>query len=189
MTLPVHVIRSARRRRTVSARLVGGRLEVRVPAGLDPAEEQRLVEGLRQRMERRARRPDLGDGGAALRRRADELDRRYFAGRARPASVEYVPNQERRFGSCSVASRRIRLSHRLTDVPAWVRDYVLVHELAHLLEPGHSPAFWRLVNRYPLAERARGYLMALGLEPQEPEEPQEPAAGPRGKGGVPPAPG
>ena len=62
-------------------------------------------------------------------------------------------------------SRRLRLSHRLAAFPEWVRDYVLVHELAHLQEPNHSPAFWRLVHRYPLAERARGYLMASGLEP------------------------
>lgn len=179
MTLPVHVIRSAQRRRTVSARLVGGRLEVRVPAGLDPAEEQRLIEGMRQRMERRTVRADLEEDSVALRRRADELDRRYFAGKARAASVEYVPNQEHRFGSCSVATRRIRLSHRLASVPGWVRDYVLVHELAHLLEPGHSAAFWRLVGRYPLTERARGYLMALGLEPAEPPEiPREGAPAP-----------
>ncbi len=143
---------------------------MRVPAGLDPAEEQRLVEGMRRRMERRTVRAGLEEDGVALRRRADELDRRYFAGKARAASVEYVPNQEHRFGSCSVATRRIRISHRLAGVPGWVRDYVLVHELAHLLEPGHSAAFWRLVGRYPLTERARGYLMALGLEPAEPPE-------------------
>lgn len=186
MTLPVHVIRSARRRRTISARLVGGRLEVRVPAGLDPAEEQRLVEGMRRRMERRSVRAGLEEDNVALRRRADELDRRYFAGKARAACVEYVPNQEHRFGSCSVATRRIRLSHRLASVPGWVRDYVLVHELAHLLEPGHSAAFWRLVGRYPLTERARGYLMALGLEPAAPPETPPEGAPPAG---IPAAPG
>ena len=49
-------------------------------------------------------------------------------------------------------------------MPAWVRDYVVMHELAHLLVAGHGPRFWELVNRYPLTERARGYLMAVGLE-------------------------
>ncbi|MGI8913207.1 MAG: M48 metallopeptidase family protein, partial [Chloroflexota bacterium] len=63
----------------------------------------------------------------------------------------------------------IRLSDRLAQVPDWVRDYVIVHELAHLLRADHSPAFWRLVQRYKLAERARGYLMALGLERGEGE--------------------
>jgi predicted metal-dependent hydrolase len=52
----------------------------------------------------------------------------------------------------------IRLSSRLQALPGWVVDYVLVHELAHLLEPGHGPAFHRLVERYPRAERAEGFL-------------------------------
>ncbi len=43
-------------------------------------------------------------------------------------------------------------------MPDWVVDYVLLHELAHLVEPTHSSSFWALVDRYPQAERARGYL-------------------------------
>ena len=54
-------------------------------------------------------------------------------------------------------------------MPGWVVDYVLVHELAHLLEAGHTPAFWAWVDRYPQAEKAKGYLegysAAARLEP------------------------
>ena len=72
--------------------------------------------------------------------------------------MRWVDNQEQRWGSCTPASGSIRLSHRLQGMPAWVIDYVLLHELAHLLERTHAPAFWRMVDRYPKAERAKGFL-------------------------------
>lgn len=63
------------------------------------------------------------------------------------------------------------MSDRLREMPDWVVDYVLVHELAHLLEPNHSPRFWAWVDRYPRAERAKGYLegvvAAAGLSLEE----------------------
>ena len=68
----------------------------------------------------------------------------------------------------------IRLSHRLQAMPAWVVDYVLVHELAHLLEPAHGPGFRRLVEGYPRAERAEGFLegflVGTGADPAAPAE-------------------
>lgn len=96
--------------------------------------------------------------------RAQSLNKRYFEGRLPLQSVRYVSNQKKRFGSCSSLDGSIRISDRLTHVPDWVLDYVLVHEMAHLLEPNHSPRFWKLVHRYPRAERAIGFLMALGME-------------------------
>jgi predicted metal-dependent hydrolase len=84
---------------------------------------------------------------------------------ARPAQISWSDNQEWRWGSCTPASRSIRISSRLAKEPGWVLDYVIVHELAHLDVPRHDAAFWALVSRYPLAERARGFLIARGLEP------------------------
>ena len=102
-----------------------------------------------------------------LEARARALNRKYFGGKLRWRSIRWVTNQNKRYGSCTPTTGEIRISHRLGKVPAWVLDYVLVHELAHLLEPNHGARFWKLVNRYPLTERARGYLMALGLEEED----------------------
>jgi predicted metal-dependent hydrolase len=95
---------------------------------------------------------------AVLQRRAQELSSSYLGGRARPVSVRWVATMRTRWASCTPADGTIRMSRRLQELPPWVQDYVLVHELAHLLVPGHGPRFWALVAQYPRAERARGYL-------------------------------
>jgi predicted metal-dependent hydrolase len=46
--------------------------------------------------------------------------------------------------------------------PQWVIDAVVVHELAHLVVRAHNPEFYELCNRYPLTERAKGFLIAKG---------------------------
>jgi len=109
------------------------------------------------RSEPRAR-PPVKTSDAALLARCGVLSERYFRGRAAPASVRWVPPMRTRWASCTPMDRTIRVSERLRDVPAWVLDYVLVHELAHLLVPGHGEDFWALVRTYPRTERAIGYL-------------------------------
>ena len=172
----VDVVRSARRKRTVSARLLGSRLEVRIPATMSVGQEREVVERFVQRFQARAKQRNNRDS-AALARRAEALNQRYFGGRLRITSIGYVTNQKRRFGSCSVDTGRIRIADRVANLPAWVRDYVLMHELAHLVKPNHSPAFWRLLHRYPLTERARGYLMAIGIEALDESDPDEETLG------------
>ena len=159
---PVEVIRSVRRKKTVSAKLDGGTLVVRAPAGMTDAELEPIIKNLHRRMKKRATPLPVTD--AELEHRAKELNRQYFHGRLRWQSIRFVTNQNKRFGSCTPSQGTIRISHRLASMPDWVRDYVIVHELAHLQEANHGPRFWKLVNRYPLTERARGYLMAAGLE-------------------------
>ncbi len=164
---PVEVRRSPRRRRTVSAyRAEDGTVVVLLPARMSRAEEQEWVEAMIARVQRSERRRRPSDAG--LEKRAVQLSERYLEGLARPSSVRWVANQTQRWGSCTPADGSIRLSARLQGMPSWVVDYVLLHELAHLLESGHTPTFWRLVERYPKAERARGFLegvaVASGLE-------------------------
>ncbi len=155
----IEVRRSTRRRRTVSAYRSGDSVVVLLPARLAPAEEQRWVDTMVSRLERREARVRPGD--AALERRAIELSRRYLAGAATPASVRWTDRQNSRWGSCTPADRTIRISSRLRGVPTWVLDYVVVHELAHLLEASHDKRFWALVDRYPRAERAQGFLEGM----------------------------
>ena len=169
---PLRIVASRRRRRTVAARVVAGVLELHVPAWMSVAEREAWAERMRARIERQVRRARPSDD--QLTKRAEALNRRLFDGRLRWASVAYA-EQERRWGSCSSAAGVIRISSRAARLPAWVLDYLLVHELAHLEVAGHDRRFWELVNRYPLAERARGYLIALdhagaGDQPEEGEE-------------------
>jgi predicted metal-dependent hydrolase len=163
----VRVIRSPRRRSTITARLVenGTVLEVLAPAGISEAELAPAIEKLKVRALRHAKKRETADD-EDLARRAAELNRECFGGRLRCREIRYVTNQQHRFGSCTPATGTIRISHRVATLPGWVRDYVIVHELAHLAEANHGKRFWKLVERYPKTERARGYLMALGLAGQ-----------------------
>ena len=160
----VEVRRSPRRSRTVSAYREGGRTIVLLPDRLTRAEERRWVEHLLDRLEAQERRRRPSDG--QLLARARELSRRHLGGQVEPGSVCWVDNQGARWGSCTPADRSIRLSRRLQGMPPWVVDYVLVHELAHLLVPGHGRDFWRLVAAYPRTERARGYLEGISAAGQ-----------------------
>ncbi|WP_107416663.1 MULTISPECIES: M48 family metallopeptidase [unclassified Streptomyces] len=168
-TSAVEVRRSTRRRRTVSAYREGDRTIVLIPARMSEAEERRWVTVMLDRLAAQESRRLVGD--SELAGRAERLSDQYLDGRARPASVRWVTNQNTRWGSCPPAEGSIRLSHRLQGMPEYVVDYVLLHELAHLLVPGHGPRFWRLLESYPRTERARGYLegaVAAGRLPQPP---------------------
>jgi predicted metal-dependent hydrolase len=163
----VEVRRSKRRRRTVSAYRDGDRVVVMIPASLSRKEEAEWVETMLARLEKSEKRRKPSD--TDLMKRAADLNDRYLGGIATPDSVRWVENQQTRWGSCTPGDRTIRLSVRLQGMPSWVIDYVLVHELAHLLESGHDAAFWAWVDRFPQAERAKGYLIgwstAARLEP------------------------
>ena len=158
---PVDVRTSARRRKTSSAQWVNGRIVVSLPAHLKGKERDETVTWLVGRlMAKRHGVRALGD--EALMERAVALSDRYLGG-VRPASVRWVTNQQARWGSCSWHSKEIRLSHRLREVPEWVIDAVLVHEMAHLVHPDHSPAFHRLANHFPRHAEASLFLAGYGL--------------------------
>ena len=158
----VEIRRSSRRRRTVRAYREGDKTIVLMPAHLSKAEEDRHVRSLVERLDRREKRVRPSDD--ELMTRAQALSRTWLAGRAEPLTVRWVSNQNTRWGSCTSVDRSIRLSDRLKGMPEWVVDYVLLHELAHLIEPNHSKRFWALVEAYPQTERAKAFLEGVSWQ-------------------------
>ena len=158
----VEVRRSARRKRTVTAYRERDTIVVLIPQRTSKADERAYVDDLVGKLLAREARVRPPRGDAALATRATELASTILEpvlGYApEPGGVRWVTNQQHRWGSCTPGTRVIRLSHRLQPMPSWVVDYVLLHELAHLAEPTHSPRFWALVDRYSYVEKAKGYL-------------------------------
>lgn len=152
----VEIRASARRRKSVAAHWEGERIVVLVPQRMPKWDRRVHAEVLAGRLlaDRARRRPT----DERLTRRALELSARYFDGRAVPAAVTWSSRQQHRWGSCSLAERTIRISDRLLDVPAWVLDAVLVHELAHLLRGDHDEVFDDLVARFPRTADAAIFL-------------------------------
>lgn len=154
--LLIELKRGSSRRRHVEGVLRGDTLVVSYPARMARPDAERIALELRERMQRRLARERI-DLRARARRLARELEL------PPPANVEWSDRQQHRWGSCTPEQRQIRVSSRLAGFPDWVLDYVLVHELAHLRHPDHSAEFHALVARYPLTERAIGFLTAISI--------------------------
>ncbi len=159
---PIRIVATRRRRRTVAARLRSGVIEVMVPASMSIAERERWAAVMRGRIERQIRRKAPTD--ERLARRAQVLNERYFGGRLTWLSIGWSDSATL-WGSCTFTTGAIRIAPRLQGFPDWVLDYVLMHELTHLVHSSHGPAFHEQVDRYPLAERANGYLLAMSAPP------------------------
>lgn len=151
----VQVRTSRKRTRSASASWEGDVIVVTVPHGVPAREEARLTKALTAKL--LGARDDIAV-------RAQRLSDEHLNGKARPTSVKWVTNQGARWGSCTPSAGTIRVSHRLQRVPSWVLDAVLLHELAHLIEPNHSPAFHALLDA-DVTRRADDFLAgyALGL--------------------------
>ena len=165
MNYPVEIIRSDKRKKTIQAKEIDGKLYIYLSSGMSEDEEKLWIDSMVKRIDSQKRRKKL-NSDEQLVKRARELNRRYFSGKLK-FGIGYVTNQNSRFGSCTPKDKTIRISDRLADMPGWVRDYVIVHELAHLVHPDHSKKFWELVNHYRYSERARGYLIAVGMSSDE----------------------
>ena len=161
--MEVKIICSQKRKKTVSARMVKDKMLVYAPDGIPAVHLERIIQNFKRRFKQQRLKKELNtkEDLAVI---AQRLNERYFKGKLEIAAIEYITDQYKKFGCCNYKSKVIRISHRLLEMPPWVRDYVVFHEMAHIIEPNHSRAFWKIVSRYRLAERARGYLMAKGFE-------------------------
>ena len=159
--MEIHIIRSRRRRKTIQARKRQGRIEILAPTHMTDEQLQPHIDSLVKRIDRKEKAGVLSD--ADLDKRARHFNRKFFQGRLKWASIGWVTTQNRSFGSCTPVRGTIRISDQLASMPTFVQDYVIIHELAHLVEPNHGPRFWDLVNQYDLTERARGFLMGAGF--------------------------
>lgn len=161
----VEIVRSTRRKRTISAKLVGEKIQVRVPAGMPARDEEREVAQMVQRLQAKLAKNASALSDADLERQAAQLNRDILNGQASFTRIRWVTNQSSRWASCTAVTGEIRVSHRLQDVPAYVLDAVLVHELVHtFIHTGHSAEFWQWADRAPHAERAKGYLEAYARQ-------------------------
>ena len=165
----VEVRVSARRKKTAGAHWEGDRIVVVVPVHLRGDERDQMVESLSRRLARH--RPHLHASDEHLEQRAVQLGRLSLDGVA-PSSIRWSKTQNKRWGSCTIQTGEIRISERLRVAPEWVLDAVIVHELAHLIEPNHSPRFTELERRYPRRGDAdvflEGYALGLHMPDAEP---------------------
>ncbi|MGD8441297.1 MAG: M48 family metallopeptidase [Holophagae bacterium] len=155
MTLTLRVTR--KRVKNINARLVGDELRVSAPPEVSKVELDRVVCELGRRLVRRERARTVNGADDAL-----ALARRVALRFATPPKVEaarFSTVQRARWGSYSARTGTMHLNAALRQMPAWVLEAVVAHELAHVVYADHSPAFWKLVQQVcPHTDRARAFL-------------------------------
>ncbi len=161
--MEVKVIRSSNRKKTIQAKMVGDTLMVYLPLGIHREEERKIIERMKEKIEKKKQKKQINKDDYLI-KKFNEFNIRYFQGKLKVNSIEFVTNQKNVRGSCTPNKCTIRLSHRLLEMPKWVLDYVIMHEMTHLVHPDHSKDFWTKVGEYKYTERARGFLMAKGME-------------------------
>jgi hypothetical protein len=152
------IIRSKKRKKTVQAKIVDNILHIYLPAGMSKKEESKWIQKMKSQIRRKQRKHQLNSTDT-LQKRAAFINNQYFNGEL-DFSIQFVTNQTTKHGSCTPASKSIRISDAISDYPQYVQDYLIMHELTHLIYPNHSKAFWKKVNEYPYVERAKGFLHA-----------------------------
>lgn len=145
---------SLRRRKTISARRINGNFEVLVPSALSISKAKQYALELWQREQQRSQ----GPSDEELLTRARKLQAKYLPEAPQLARINFSAKQKQRWGSCNNLQSTIRLNSELKNMPQYVIDAVIIHEIAHLIEPNHSKAFKELEQRYPKLAAANQFL-------------------------------
>src|SRR5439155_23342314 len=146
-----------KRVRHINARLRRQTLFVSAPPQVEQQYLDRVVADLARKLVRRvhARQVNATEDALALVRKVAAR----FPNRPEVAPVEFVAPQMSRWGSYSLRTRTIRLHVALREMPRWVLESVVAHELAHVTHLHHGPEFWALVRSVdPDCDRADGFL-------------------------------
>lgn len=155
VTLDLRVTR--KKVKNINVRLVGDELRVSAPGWVSEHELDEAITTLARRVIRRerARKINCSDDALVLARRVAKR----FPGRPEIVAARFSTQQHSRWGSYSTRTRMIRLNAALRQMPPWVLEAVVAHELAHIDHPDHSAAFWELLRRVcPQTDRARAFL-------------------------------
>jgi predicted metal-dependent hydrolase len=158
------VIRKERRRRSISAFRQGGVIEIHIPAKMSRRQEIEVIPemiAMVLRREARSRKTDsqlMEIGLQLLAKYLPECE-------VKPASINWR-NMSERWGSCTTADRTIRISDRLIGAPQYVLDYIIFHELIHLVIPGHDRSFYNYLDRFTEQSKAEAFLEGFELGSQ-----------------------
>ncbi len=155
------VIKSKKRERTASARLVNigdsKLLKILVPWWLDETKTEKIVAGFKKKLQKRK----LRSSNIFLKKRSNFLLKKYLPGKEVDFNIFWSKKLTKSFGICYPRKKEIKISSRTKKMPLWVLDYLIFHELVHLKIPRHNQKFWQAVKKYPKAEKAKGFLQGV----------------------------
>ncbi|MCL4325295.1 MAG: M48 family metallopeptidase [Candidatus Thermoplasmatota archaeon] len=166
--IKIEIIRSEKRKKTISAKLVKDKIVICIPTGLSENEESMMIDEIVHKLKIKRFNAEINDDGYLI-DKFNEFNRKYFQGKLEVRTIKFVSNQHRKLGSCTPILKTIRISDKLIKMPKWVLDYVIMHEMTHLVYLNHSKEFWNKVNEYKYSERSRGFLIAKGLDEEDSE--------------------
>ena len=144
----------------IDARLRDTTLSVRAPLNAPQAMLDQVIPDLARRLVRRVRAREINAEDDAL-----ALAHKIAARFPHPPAVEqvqWVTTQESRWGSYSSGTHTIRLNAALRQMPRWVLEAVVAHELTHVFHLDHGPNFWKLLRSVdPEVDRADAFLAGV----------------------------